>query len=66
MVKNISIGLARRDDPMFTGRVEIFSVRKPKKSSPSGTIGSPLDILASFDEDDTDGLTDPENDGGVS
>jgi hypothetical protein len=28
----ISEGLAEPDDPMFTGRVETFSVRRPKPS----------------------------------
>jgi hypothetical protein len=66
MGRIISEGLAQPDDPMFTGRVETFSVRKAKKplaTTPSGTVGAPLDILASFGEDDPDALNEPENDG---
>ena len=29
MVKIISEGLAKRDDPIFNGGVEMFSVRRP-------------------------------------
>jgi hypothetical protein len=69
MGKVISRGLAKPDDPMFTGRVEIFSVRKAKKplaTTPSGTVGAPLDIFASLDEDDTDGLNELEDEEGAS
>jgi hypothetical protein len=58
MGKIISKGLAQPDDPMFTGRVEIFSVRKAKKplaTTPGVTIGAPLDILASIFDADTEG-----------
>ena len=69
MGKIISRGLAPRDDPMFTGGVETFSVRKSKKplaSSSGFTIGATLDILASLSNDVTDYPDEPEDDEGAS
>ena len=40
MVKIISKGLALPDDPMFTGRVETFSVRKSKPPSTNPNSGA--------------------------
>jgi len=65
----ISRGLAQPDDPMFTGRVETFSVRKaikPLATTPGVTLGAPLDILASLFDDVTDHPDEPENDEGAS
>jgi hypothetical protein len=61
----ISEGMAQPDDPMFTGGVKTFTVRKPKPLS-SVTVGAPLDILASFSNDDGEQLTEPDNYGGAS
>jgi len=36
------------------------------KPSSSVTVGAPLDILASFSDDDGEQLTEPEGDGGAS
>ena len=38
-MKIISIGLLKPDDPIFTGRVEFFTIRKPQKDTPKDTAG---------------------------
>ena len=69
MVKIISEGLASPDDPMFSGGLETFSVRKqnrPVVTAIGISLGGMLDTLASFADDDEERPTEPEDDGGAS
>jgi hypothetical protein len=69
MGKIISEGLAPPDDPMFSGGLETFSVRKRKRPvvTPTGlSLDGMLDTLASFSEDDDEHHAGPEGDGGAS
>jgi hypothetical protein len=69
MGKIISRGLLPPDDPMFSGGLETFSVRKQNKPVVTATglsLGGMLDTLASFADDDEDRPAEPEDKGGAS
>ena len=69
MVKIISRGLVPPDDPMFSGGLETFSVRKQNRPvvTPTGlSLDGMLDTLASFSDDDEDRPAEPEEDGDTS
>ena len=56
MGKIISRRLKTADDPMFSGGLETFSIRRSRKStptSPADTVGEPLDSLISSSEEST-------------
>ena len=66
MVKIISRGLVPPDDPMFSGGLETFSVRKQNRPvvTPTGlSLDGMLDTLASFADDDEERPAEPEEDG---
>ena len=53
MAKIISSRLAKRDDPMFSGGLETFSIRRPKRSltiTPKSTPGETQDASTSQKE----------------
>jgi hypothetical protein len=59
----ISRGLASSDDPMFSGGLEAFSVRKRNKTVVTATglsLGGMLDTLASFTENGEERPAEPE------
>ena len=65
----ISRGLASSDDPMFSGGLEAFSVRKRNKTVVTATglsLGGMLDTLASFTDDDKERPAGPDEDGDAS
>jgi hypothetical protein len=69
MVKIISRGLASPDDPMFSGGLDTFSVRKRNRPvvTPTGlSLDGMLDTLASFADDDDERPAEPEEDGETS
>jgi hypothetical protein len=69
MVKIISRGLVPPDDPMFSGGLETFSVRKQNRPvvTPTGlSLDGMLDTLASFSDDDEDRPAEPEENGDAS
>jgi hypothetical protein len=69
MVKIISRGLVPPDDPMFSGGLETFSVRKQNRPvvTPTGlSLGGMLDTLASLAEEDDERPAEPEEDGETS
>ena len=69
MVKIISRGLVPPDDPMFSGGLETFSVRKQNRPvvTPTGlSLDGMLDTLASFADDDEDRPAEPEENGDAS
>jgi hypothetical protein len=66
MGKIISRGLALPDDPMFSGGLETFSVRKRNRPvvTPTGlSLDGMLNTLASFTDDDEESLAEPEDEG---
>ena len=69
MVKIISRGLVPPDDPMVSGGLETFSVRKQNRPvvTPTGlSLDGMLDTLASFSDDDEDRPAEPEENGDAS
>ena len=69
MVKIISRGLVPPDDPMFSGGLETFSVRKrnsPVVTATGLSLGGMLDTLASFADDDEDRPAESEENGDAS
>ena len=69
MVKIISRGLVPPDDPMFSGGLETFSVRKQNRPvvTPTGlSLDGMLDTLASFADDDEERPAGPDEDGDAS
>jgi hypothetical protein len=69
MGKIISEGLAPPDDPMFSGGLETFSVRKQNRPVVTDTglsLGGMLDTLASFTGDDEELPAGPDEDGDAS
>jgi hypothetical protein len=69
MGKIISRGLVSPDDPMFSGGLETFSVRKrhrPVVTDTGLSLDGMLDTLASFADDDEDRPAEPEENGDAS